>query len=334
MENKTLLHIKGMHCASCELVLEQEINKSKRVSNVKANLKKQTVEIEGDFESKNEILQIVENLIKPLGYSAHLEKPINEQKKHKDTLTAMGIAGGIITLFLLLQKYQILDVLNVTNTSYGAVFLIGIAASLSSCAAVVGGLILSLSSTLAKQKAFTSKTIWAFHASRIISFFILGGLIGLIGSAVKVTPLTTIILNGFLAFVMVILGLNLLELFDFTKKLQVKLPSSFFKKISKNKNNSIISSALLGMSTFFLPCGFTQSMQVYALSSQNFFKAGVIMLVFALGTLPVLFLITLSSKSFSSSKYSKVFFKTAGILVIVFGLFNLYNALVVAQLIG
>jgi sulfite exporter TauE/SafE len=53
------------------------------------------------------------------------------------------------------------------------------------------------------------------------------------------------------------------------------------------------------------------------------------MLSFALGTLPILALISFSSFSITNSKKSGVFFKSAGLIVILFAIFNLINALVV-----
>ena len=53
------------------------------------------------------------------------------------------------------------------------------------------------------------------------------------------------------------------------------------------------------------------------------------MFFFALGTLPVLALISFSSFSIKDSKKSGIFFKSAGLIVIMFALFNLINSLVV-----
>jgi sulfite exporter TauE/SafE len=78
---------------------------------------------------------------------------------------------------------------------------------------------------------------------------------------------------------------------------------------------------LIGIGTFFLPCGFTQAMQIAALSSGSFISGFLIMSAFALGTLPVLALLSFSSVSFAHSKYAPLFFKSAGIVVIGLGLF-------------
>jgi sulfite exporter TauE/SafE len=52
------------------------------------------------------------------------------------------------------------------------------------------------------------------------------------------------------------------------------------------------------------------------------------MTAFALGTLPVLALISFTSVELGKSKWSGVFFKGAGLLVILFALVNILNSLV------
>ena len=133
---------------------------------------------------------------------------------------------------------------------------------------------------------------------------------------------------------MLLLGTNLLNVFHWAKKLQPGMP----KFISKNafnisKLNHFLTPLLVGIATFFLPCGFTQSMQIYTLSTGNFLEGGLIMLSFALGTLPVLALVSFSSFSIGNNSKSGIFFKTAGLIVILFALFNIINALVVVNII-
>jgi sulfite exporter TauE/SafE len=62
-------------------------------------------------------------------------------------------------------------------------------------------------------------------------------------------------------------------------------------------------------------------MQVVALSSGSFVSGSLIMLAFALGTLPMLLLLSFGSASFAHSKYAPLFFKSAGVVVIGLGLF-------------
>jgi len=70
-------------------------------------------------------------------------------------------------------------------------------------------------------------------------------------------------------------------------------------------------------------------MQVYTLSSGTFFHGALTMGAFALGTLPVLALLSFSSLSIHKKMNSGIFFKTAGLVVILFALFNIINSLVI-----
>jgi sulfite exporter TauE/SafE len=60
---------------------------------------------------------------------------------------------------------------------------------------------------------------------------------------------------------------------------------------------------------------------------------GLTMLSFALGTLPILALVSFSSFSIQNSSKAGIFFKSAGLIVIMFALFNLINGLVAAGII-
>jgi uncharacterized protein len=130
------------------------------------------------------------------------------------------------------------------------------------------------------------------------------------------------------AIVLLILGVNLLDVFPWAKKLQPAMPGFIGKRMHGVKElNHTLTPLLVGIVTFFLPCGFTQSMQLYALSAGSFGAGAMIMSAFALGTFPVLALLSFSSIGIGKGERSGIFFKTAGLLVIFFGLFNLLNGL-------
>jgi sulfite exporter TauE/SafE len=169
-----------------------------------------------------------------------------------------------------------------------------------------------------------------FHGGRIVSFFILGGVIGSIGAVFTLSTSATFILSLIIGIVMLILGVNLLDVFPWVKKLQPSMPKFIAKHAhGLSKFNHTLTPLLVGVATFFLPCGFTQSMQLYTLTTGSFIQGGLVMLVFALGTLPVLALISFSSFSIQNSLKAGIFFKSAGLIVIMFALFNLINSLVV-----
>lgn len=327
-------HVTGMHCNACILLTESELEEVTYVTKAKSSLKDHSVEITGNFGEK-EKTQIAEELTQVLikhGYSLSVDKQ-HVTKNWSDFKIAIPIAVSFVILFVMLQKMGIVNLVNAGNVTYGTAFVIGIIASLSTCMAIVGGLLLSLSATFAKE-GNNIKPQLMFHGGRIISFFILGGVIGAIGSAFTLNASATFVLGMFIGLVMLVLGINLLDVFPWAKKLQPSMP----KFISKNahnvsKLNHTLTPFLVGVGTFFLPCGFTQSMQLYTLTTGGFLSGGLTMLAFALGTLPVLSLISFSSFSIQKSSKSGVFFKTAGLIVILFALFNIINSLVVIGII-
>ena len=324
---KYTFHVSGTHCASCKILIEDILQEQDLVKNVQVNLNKEIVEIETDSgESPSKIAEILTSKIKPNGYVLSVEKIVEENKKDDVLWKAILIGIAFLTLFYFLQKSGILNLSLGSQTTPVTSFIIGIIASLSSCLAVVGGLVLSLSAQIAeKEKNSARKPMILFHAGRLFGFALLGGALGLIGKTIGVNFIFSTILGIIASSVMLLLGVNLLGIL---KKNKFTLPSnlfSFFRKIE----HATLAPVVMGLGTFFLPCGFTQAMQVAALSSGSFMSGLLIMFFFALGTLPVLGLLSFSSVSFANSKYAPLFFKTAGVVVIVLALFNLINSLVV-----
>ena len=105
------------------------------------------------------------------------------------------------------------------------------------------------------------------------------------------------------------------------------MPKSLAHKIYglKEKDNKG-TAFIIGGLTFFLPCGFTQSLQLYVLAQGQAWSGGVIMLVFALGTLPALFSVSVLA-SFVKDNWQRYFVKFAGVLIIILGILNISRGL-------
>lgn len=327
-------HIHGMHCNSCVILIEERLGDLDEVATVRADLARHSIEISGAFKDAEEsaIARLLTEAIEDYGYSVAQEKQIHRTNL-ADFKIAIPIALGFAVLFFVLQTLGIVNLVGGGAVTYGTAFVIGLIASVSTCMAVVGGLVLSISATVAKNES-TTKPQLLFHIGRVVSFFLLGGVIGALGSAFTLNTVGTFILGLIVALVMLILGINLLDVFPWAKRLQPSMPKFISKKAQRmTRLNHTIAPLFIGVATFFLPCGFTQSMQLYTLTTGSFLKGGMTMLAFALGTLPVLALISMSSFTIKNSKKSGIFFKSAGLIVILFALFNLINALVVIGII-
>lgn len=334
-DKKYVLHVHGMHCPSCVFLTQDELEEYPKITAAKSNLETRTVEFSGDFGDMP-LTAIATELTGILGKHGYALSTEPEKKKinWKEFIIAVPIALGFIFLFLLLQKLKIVNLVHANDVTYSAAFVIGIIASLSTCMAVVGGLVLSMSATFAKAGDKVRPQI-LFHLGRIVSFCILGGIIGAVGSVFQLGTTGIFILGLLVGIVMLVLGINLLDIFDITKRLQPAMPKFLTKKaLQVKKINHVLTPALVGIATFFLPCGFTQSMQIYTLTTGSFVRGALTMFFFALGTLPVLALISFSSFSITESAKAGIFFKSAGIVVILFALFNVYSSFAAAGFIN
>ncbi len=140
-----------MHCASCVLLIEETFKELPNISYVKASLADRRVKITGDFTGSPEsIAEDLTKLVKSHGYVISTEK-IEQNVRLGDFVYAIPIAAMLIAGFIALQKLGLADFINASNVSYGTAFIVGLIASVSTCLAVVGGLVMSLSASSAKE---------------------------------------------------------------------------------------------------------------------------------------------------------------------------------------
>lgn len=317
-------HVSGTHCASCKIFIEDTLNEQVGINHASVDLKRETVSLNTALhESQHRLAEILTEKIKHNGYSLSIEKKVAEAKDSNVIWRALPIGFAVLFLFFLIQKSGILNLGIGSQTTPVTSFIIGLIASVSSCLAIVGGLVLSLSAKVSQDNISDTKTFILFHTGRLISFAILGGVLGAVGNAIGINFTLTAILGLLASTVMLLLGLNLIGVFT---KSKIALPSGIFNFFRRIEHKAF-APLTLGFATFFLPCGFTQSMQVSALSSGSFISGFLIMFAFALGTLPMLAFLSFGSASFAHGKHAPLFFKSAGIVVIGLGLFSLLSGL-------
>jgi len=329
-----IFHVNGMHCKACTILIEDTIRELPHVESVHVSLADRRVTVTGDFDGSPEgIAEELTKLVSKHGYTISTEK-VSHDAGWGDFTYALPIALLLIAAFIFLQKAGLTNLITSSDVSYGTAFLIGLIASVSSCLAIVGGLVLSLSASSVREGG-TWRTLGFFHVGRIGGFFVLGGLVGLLGNSLHLGLTANAVLGGIVALVMLILGVNLLDVFHFTKRLQLTMPARFSKRVvAGSTHDHYLAPLLVGIGTFFLPCGFTQSMQLYALSTGSFMQGALTMFTFALGTFPMLALLSFGSLNIAHQSWKGIFFKTAGIIVIVLALLNLANALATAGIIN
>jgi len=184
----------------------------------------------------------------------------------------------------------------VTEFSNGAatgsalfILALGVAASVSTCMALVGGLVVSMAASVPSgAKGFARmRPHLAFNGGRIVGFGVLGGLIGWAGSGLSLQGPALAIAMLAAALVMGILGIRLTGVSPRLAAWQVALPASWGTWARRpGATAGSVRAGLLGAASFFLPCGFTQAVQVYALSTGNAREGALVMALFAVGTTP------------------------------------------------
>jgi sulfite exporter TauE/SafE/copper chaperone CopZ len=322
-------YAEGMHCASCKLLIEERLHAVAGVEKVSADFSTGKIQIQTarPLEASELSAKVADAGYKIVAAQSDVVKI---DKSAMEYIIAFAAALIFVGVLAALQLSGVIDLIGAdSELNLGFVFLTGIIASLSTCMAVVGGLVLSLSSNYAKGKQVSP--LITFHVSRVVSFFLLGGLIGLIGSAFTLSGAATLAINIVLFFAMLLIAIGLLDVLPQARKWQLRMPAGISKQVFRISQTA--SPVVLGALTFFLPCGFTQSMQLFALSRGSIGQGALTMFVFALGTLPVLALISFASIRFAQTKYAGFFYKWAGFVVIFFAIFNLLTALIAVGVI-
>ena len=194
---KHIYKVKGMHCASCEILVEKKLLELENIKSVNASTGKGEVVIE--YEGDKPSLQKLNEIFKKDNYTFFENNNINildkEPLKRKYNSTFLGFAISILIVlgFLLLDKMGISGLLSISSkSSVFSFFGFGILAGLSSCAALVGGIVLSMSKQWQELYATEKKAYkkfephLLFNAGRIISYALLGALLGAIGSSLAI----------------------------------------------------------------------------------------------------------------------------------------------------
>ncbi len=313
--------VTGMHCASCEILIEKRLLELSGVKSVEASTAKGEVLVE--YEGEKPSLEKLNELFGRQNYFFSDQPSMTAgQSKSKDLFIILAIVLFLIVGFVLLGKSGLSGLVSVNaQSSLPLFFVFGLMAGISSCAALVGGMLLSLSRQWTGKK-FQPHLL--FNLGRLVAFAFLGAVLGMIGSKLQLSLEVSSGLVMAVSVIMFFVGLQMVGI-KAMQGLQLTLPKSITGFIADEAHfRDGWLPFLAGAGTFFLPCGFTLTSQSLALLSGSLVQGSLIMLFFALGTLPTLLLIGFSStKLFQNPAWSERFTKVAGILVIFFAFYNL-----------
>lgn len=326
-------YVRGMHCASCEIFIENKLLDFGGIKSVEASAVNGTVTIE--YEGKRPDCGKLNEIFEREGY-AFTDRPDEKSNSSlRGIFIPFFIGLLIIAVFIGLNKAGLSELVNVRSESSLPVFFIfGLLAGVSSCAALVGGLLLSLAKHWGEiYSGGTSLVVrlqpyFAFNFGRIASYAFFGAVLGAIGKKANLSLEFGSVLVLAVSVMMIFLAFQMLGFRRF-RHLQLTMPKFVTRFIAQESNlRGPYMPTLIGALTFFLPCGFTLTAQSLALISGSALRGALMMGLFALGTFPALMIIGLSSTSFLQKPHlSESFLKIAGVLVLFFTVYNINSQL-------
>ena len=212
--------------------------------------------------------------------------------------TAALVLGGVVLLALgALAAAQGTPAAGADGTSLWLVFLTGLLTGGLTCLAVQGGL---LASTVAQRSHLAGQgqgspagqalPIAMFLAAKLVAYTALGGLLGLFGSAVGLSPTARGWLQMAAGLFMLGVAGQLLDLHPAFRYFSLQPPRWLQRRIRReSKRDALFAPAVLGAMTVFIPCGTTQAMMVAAVGTGSPARGALVMFAFVLGTTPLFF---------------------------------------------
>jgi sulfite exporter TauE/SafE len=215
------------------------------------------------------------------------------------------------------------------------IFLTGLTVGGLTCLAVQGGLLASV--IAAKEEEEVEKgtnkrdTVFptlAFLVAKLITYTLLGFILGGFGGAIGINQSIQVIMQLVAGLYMIAVALNLLNVHPIFRYAVIQPPKFLTRRVKNaSKNKDLFAPALLGAMTIFIPCGTTLAMEALAISSANPFLGASIMAAFILGTTPLFFGVGWLT-SVMGDNFRAKFLKLAAIVVIYLGITSVNGALV------
>lgn len=330
-----IIKIENMTCTNCENTIERGLSKVPGIKKVVASYTKGMVTVTFDTEVIS--ISQIEKIIEKLDYK--VKKNISQKMDTKagrwdGILNIVGAGVVLLALYLILDRYGFLNVFNAfpiakEGMGYGVLFVIGLLTSIH-CAAMCGGI--CISQCVSKNETHSHNSRFSairpsllYNLGRVISYTVIGGIVGAIGSAISFSGSLKGIVQISAGVLMVIMGLNMMNLFPGLRKFTPRMPKAF-GKIIYGDNNRSRSPLIIGLLNGLMPCGPLQAMQLYALSTGSPLKGAISMFIFSVGTVPLLFGLGALS-SFLKKKFTSKMMVISSVLIVILGGFMFSNGM-------
>jgi uncharacterized protein len=266
-------------------------------------------------------------------------------------LIALGIVFLTIAILMIVFPSKGYEV-NIANNSgtmsqLVVAFVTGLTTGGLSCLAVQGGLLASslahqieqdyLAHAVPGKKQRVKKNQPALHSSsafpiflflvaKIVSYTLLGALLGLVGSYLSLSPATRAILMILIGIFMLGNALRMFNVHPIFRYFSIEPPKFITRYIRRTaKGTDTFTPLFLGALTVFIPCGVTQAMMA-ALGTSSAGMGAALMFAFTLGTSPVFFIVAYLTTELGA-RLEKFFMRFVAAVVLILGLVTINGGL-------
>lgn len=295
----------GMICPECENEAASALLHTRGVLSASVSYRKACAQIAYDSEITTE--SEINAALLEAGY------PAGGSGKSGIIADAASIVAVILLVWLIPRLTAIVSVPALeSGAGYGTVFLIGLLSGVH-CIGMCGGIMLAADS--AGSRRFISPLL--YNLGRIISYTIIGGVFGALGSIISYDAAFRSMLFTLCGALVVVLGLNMWGV-PFVRVIMAALRPPRGAAIS-GVNGKGISPLLVGLMTGLMPCGTMSAVWLLSASAGSAINGACNMLCFALGTVPAMLLFG-SLSAFIPRKYNKYILKASTVMIVALGI--------------
>jgi uncharacterized protein len=323
------IHVDGMTCGSCESRIVKALNALPGVLSADAQVRGGEVTVEYDEDRID--LPAIKAAIENTGY------PIRGAGG-SGTAIALGIGLLLVAGYLVAGASGAFSALPIidANVGYAMLFVIGLLTSIH-CVAMCGGI--ALSQSVSSQGYATDasgdrisrlRPGLLYNTGRVVSYTAIGAIVGALGSAFNFSPVTKGAIAALAGVFMLILGLKMLGLIRSLPRVASLLPAPLRKLADATASRMRRGGPFaVGILNGLMPCGPLQTMQLYALGTGSAAAGALSMLVFSLGTVPLMLVLGLTA-TLLPKKLVPIMVKASAVLVLFLGVVTFSRAAALA----
>lgn len=314
MTASEIIKVTGMQCNGCEKIIEEAVESINGIHSVKANFSKGTVKVIYDPDKTN--LENIQQVVSSKGYTV---VPLLLNRNFIKILLSILALVSLAVIILLARKVgHKLPFPKIESTvSNGLVFLFGLITGLH-CIGMCGSFIIGYTAKDVQLGRPVFHSHLLYGAGKIISYTLLGALLGFIGSFFRITPLASGISIGIAGVFLILYGLNMLSELPLLKVFRIKSLKKLDHIVMKERRKSH-SPFFIGLfSGLIIGCGPLQVMYVLAAGNGSVLEGAKFLALFGLGTLPALIGFGLLARLITNTMHRR-FIQISGIILIIMG---------------